>query len=232
MSIAVAIIGPAMALVGVLAGLWVGEHRWRREQARLDSAKFKGLQQDAYLELWGVVEEVQLKMRAALEELGPETFSGLLTDVNSFVIRHGVYIEDSDRQLVLEYLFWLNEYLRLLAKSPRGRELIELTAPHGISAWDFGGRLELIGELENRINRLRDQLRERIKQIVGAEPNRSSTVRPSAALLVQLRSLVEELESARKTSPMLERTDTHEEPDIEVDWDPSRPTKPIRRESS
>ncbi|MGW5514374.1 hypothetical protein [Nocardia africana] len=110
-----------------MAGLWLGERRRRRDQTRQDNARYQDGLRDAYLELWDIVEDAHLKMRACLDDLTPETFSGLLADVSGFMIRRGTFIESGDRQLVLEYLFWTNEYMRIASSSVRAITKVHLS---------------------------------------------------------------------------------------------------------
>jgi hypothetical protein len=189
MNPAIAVITPIVGLIGTLLGLWIGHRRWHRELAIKDSDRYKEELRVAYLELWDVVEDAHLKMRAAIVGLTPETFSGFLADVNNFMIRRGLFIERQDRHLVLEYLFWTNEYLRLLATTPQGRYLIQTTIAHN----DLPTDLDILDGVKDRAVSLRNNLRSRIREVVGAPESSawSTEVQPSAELLKQLDDLKE-----------------------------------------
>lgn len=181
------IFGPIIGLVGTLVGLWLGHHQWRRERDQQDRKLFDEKLQTAYFELWHVVEDAHLTMRASLSAVSSADFSGHLTDVNNFMIRHGLYIERDDRYLVLQYLFWTNEYLRRLVAEPHGREyLLSSMAHDGLSE-----RIDVLAEVQKRAEALRDQLRQRIREVVGAPKSDawSEDHRPSEELLDQLSAL-------------------------------------------
>ena len=102
----------------------------------------------AYAGLWDVTARTQEEMRGALDSLTPERFSGMLADVNSYMLREGLYIERDDRLLTIEYLFWVNEYLRIVATTHRGDVLSSMVhegLPHNVT---------LIDEVLDRANEL------------------------------------------------------------------------------
>ncbi len=116
----------------------------------------------AYAGLWDVTARTQEEMRGALDSLTPERFSGMLADVNSFMLREGLYIERDDRLLTIEYLFWVNEYLRIVATTHRGDVLSSMVhegLPHNVT---------LIDEVLDRANELRSSLRGRIRDKLDA----------------------------------------------------------------
>lgn len=194
------IAGPILTFAGVAVGLWLGERRWKREQARQDTARFESGLREAYLELWEVVESTHLKMRASLDGLSPEVFSGMLADVNGFMFRRGIFIEPADRELVLEYLFWINEYMRIAATSARERYLLETSARLD----EIPTSVAVLGELAGRTKILRERLRARIRQVAGAPITVGEhPTQPSVQLLAQLKSLVDELETRPRPSARL-----------------------------
>lgn len=196
MTVFLAVLGPSLGLLGVLTGLWVGERRSKREALRDEAKIFKEKLIATYLELWDVVEDVHLKMRESTTEgLTASTFSGLLVDVNNFMIRRGAFIERQDRLLVLEYLFWTSEYLRRLAADPRGQDSLL----HSLAHRDLTAELDLLHEVKQRAEELRQQLRDQVRKIAGAPPSEgwSPEVQPSKALLRQLDDL-----SRRATSEL------------------------------
>jgi len=193
-----AALGPVLGLLGTVFGVWLGHRQWKQEAARTDAASFQEHLREAYFKLWDVVEEAHLKMRGALDGLTPEVFSGFLADVNNFMIRHGLYIEREDRTLVLEYLFWTNEYLRILSQSPRGRALLEvsLAVVTDAEGRQLSSNVALLSEVQDRAQDLRNRLRSRIRDVVGAPPSDAWDIdkQTSEDLLTKLTELVDIVE--------------------------------------
>jgi hypothetical protein len=185
-----ALVGPVLAFGGVVAGLWLGQRRWKHEQEKAEREAYNKALREAYMELWDVVEDAHLKMRQAVTGLGTGTFPGFLTDVNSFMIRRGLYIAPEDRNLVQEYLFWTNEYLRKCAGSEELRDRIATT---GSSPGLSSGVYVLI-QLDLRTESLREQLKQRIREVCGVSnaANRPLDSRLSTDLVDKYQALIKE----------------------------------------
>lgn len=200
MIVFLAVLGPVLGLIGTGLGLWIGHRRGKTESALKEQEAFQGNLRAAYFSLWDVVEDAHLKMRSALDGLTAEVFSGFLADVNNFMIKHGLYIERDDRLLVLEYLFWTNEYLRVLTQSPRGKAAVLASLVHSADqGLEFGDRVRMLEELQERAVELRNQLRARIRQVVGAPPSTAWSPEhgPSKQLLEKLNRLTEDVSKSR-----------------------------------
>lgn len=219
-----AALGPVLGLLGIVLGVWIGHRQWQRDFAKKNAESFESHLREAYFGLWDVVEDAHLKMRAALDGLTPEVFSGFLADVNNFMIKHGLYIQRDDRLLVLEYLFWTNEYLRILAQSPRGRALIEISL--AAADWDgpdnreFGTQMGVLSEVQERAQALRNRLRDRIREVVGGPRSDawSSDHKPSGDFLFKLDALVDAVQE-RQSSYEAPAQQVHL-PESPVDWLP------------
>ena len=96
--IAVALIG----LVGTIAGLWVGYRRWLEDKRVAASKGFYAGRQEAYQQLWDRVEG--LNVDARIEALPTEDYSKRIAEINAFMLRSSLYIDDPDRQLVNSYI--------------------------------------------------------------------------------------------------------------------------------
>ncbi|MET7372866.1 hypothetical protein [Micromonospora arida] len=195
-TLAVSIATPLLAMAGVLFGLWLGHRRWRVEQTQKVASHFDDNLRQTYLELWDVVEDVHLRMRSAVTGLSPGEFGGLIADVNNFMIRKGLFIERKDRYLVLEYLFWTNEFLRRVVSSEEGRAYIAVSMAHS----DLSPRVDELALIADRAEALRSELRERIRQVVGAPSSQgwSPTERPSEDLKHKMQKLVEQVQEAQR----------------------------------
>ncbi|MEU1841166.1 hypothetical protein [Micromonospora chersina] len=196
-TLAVSIASPLLALGGVLFGLWLGHKRWRVEQTQKEGSRFDGDLKATYLELWSVVEDVHLTMRNRVVGLLPEEFGGLIADVNNFMIRKGLFIERKDRYLVLEYLFWTNEFLRRMVASGEGRAYVAISLQHD----ELAPRVDELRLIAERAERLRNALRQRIRQVVGAPPSTgwSPDERPSDDLKRKMQELVDEVQATQQT---------------------------------
>jgi hypothetical protein len=159
-----AILAPVLGLLGTVVGLVVGERRQRRTEARQQQEDFRKGEAAAYLELWRLVEESEMRLRSSLQFLSKANLAGQLTAVNQFMIRNGVYIAAADRQLVWEYLFGVYEFLRLAAQDPGVRQAVEITGvPPSLTS-----RVEGLTAVADRVEELRAQLETRVRAVLGA----------------------------------------------------------------
>lgn len=181
-TIILALAGPVLGLLGVIAGLWYGQRRWRREREDKQRNFYETKRKEAYAGLWEVVQDAHLGMRASLRKSPSLGFPAFLTNVNSFMWKHGVYIESLDRELAQEYLFLVYEFLRLVSQSEGAREWIELSvefpsSPRGPSDPSYPANMPstLIAMrlADNEANIVRDRLVERIRLVLGAPPAQS-----------------------------------------------------------
>lgn len=192
----IAIVGPLLALAGVLLGLWLGQKRWKAEQLQKERTKYDENLKATYLELWDVVEEVHIKMRSGLVGFTAEEFGGLIADVNNFMIRKGLFIERQDRYLVLEYLFWTNEFLRRVVSSKEGRAYVL----HSLSSDEMPTHVEELHQISEKAEELRGRLRARIREVIGAPHSDgwNPEEQPSEDLKGKLQQLAEAAEEERE----------------------------------
>lgn len=178
-----------MALAGVLFGLWIGQRRWRTEQDQKQQAKFLENRMDAYIELWDVVEQLNTQLR----EIGffpyePKDFLASLSGVNNFMLRKGLFIEQDDRYLVLDYLSSTFEFLQEVAGDHQAAHLLQ-------SSFVVGAEPALLKELiaiDRRNRDQREKLKARIREVLEvpapSQPLRDSDG-PPAALLARIERL-------------------------------------------
>lgn len=99
-----------------------------------------------------------------------------------------------------------NEYLRILAQSPHGRALIEITMATG--DWnapdnrELGTQVGVLEEVQERAQALRNQLRARIREVVGGPPSDawSSDHKPSHDFLIKLDALMDAVQARHSSS--------------------------------
>lgn len=196
LTLVLSLASPVLALGGVVLGLWLGQRRWKAEQVQKDRSTYENNLRATYLELWDIVEDVHIKMRNSTVGLSAEEFGGHIADVNNFMIRKGLYIERKDRYLVLEYLFWTNEFLRRVVSSDEGRAYIVMSLAND----ELPSMVQELELIRKKADQLRSALRARIRLVVGAPSSEGWTPdeRPSEQLMQQMQELAIEVESIRK----------------------------------
>ena len=196
MTVALAVLGPVLALLGVLFGLWLGHRRWQAEQAAKEKADESRHTREAYLGLWAVVSETERQIRDARNPgMTSSQFAALMADVNNYLLAQGLWIQRKDRYLVLEYLFWTSQFITLVLSDSTARDYLLISAVYD----GLPRKLNVASEALKRSDELRSQLRERIRTVIGAPGNDgwSDEVRPSEALLAQILALHAEIGAER-----------------------------------
>jgi len=111
---------PALvALVGTILTVIVGYRQWKKQQEASRQANFQQEKQQAYKTLWEMLEEVHVNLRT--KESGQAKFRGMLTEVNSFILRKSIYLDADVHE-------WSNDYLKCV------RDLKEFIASSGNDA--------------------------------------------------------------------------------------------------
>ena len=158
------IVAAVIALIGTLAGLRVGYRRWSEERKAQRSEKFEAERRDIYKGLWDRVEEVNASLRRnRVDDVG---FSELVADLNEFMIRNGAHLDDSDQHLVNLYVAAVKRFDEVVraaasedAKVPYGQTMS--IPPEVVS------RLQALGEAQDRVSRLRNELLAKVRSIVS-----------------------------------------------------------------
>jgi len=163
----IAVGAPLVGLLGVLLGLWLGQKRWKAEQAQKECALYEENLKATYLELWDVVQDIHIKLREMLGGLNGDEFATLLKTVNNFMMRKGLYIERDDRHLVLQYLSRTYEFLQILVEGGGLGKLVLISMSHD----EMPRTIEQMTYLSNSADELRSKLRNRVREVVGAPPS-------------------------------------------------------------
>lgn len=162
---------PVLGLAGVVLGIWYGQRHWKRERQDRVGDFYHAKRREAYTELWEVVQDAHLGMRASLTDGLSFDFSVFLTNVNSFAWKHGLYVEDDDRELAQAYLYLTYEFLRLVAQNEVAGSWIATTAAFPS---DVPATLRRMKVAEDEANTARDRLIERIRAVIGGQPEKLS----------------------------------------------------------
>lgn len=158
------LLAPALALLGTGFGLWLGHRRWSIERHDERGKALRQGRQDAYAALWDVVQKTHATARTTTEELTRDNFTLVLQEVNTFILRNGIYIDDDDYDLVNRYLWEVYEFVRIARSDPLTSEDVATTArlpPEHIRRVD---RLVThCTNMENHVN----QLRARVQSVLA-----------------------------------------------------------------
>jgi hypothetical protein len=105
----------------------LGYRQWRRQQETTRFSTFVIEKQSAYKGLWEKLEDVHIKVRT--EEVSQAEFNVLLREVNSYILRHALYLNDEDQVLSNEYLRMVFRFKEVLMNSvpPEAQEYFFLT---------------------------------------------------------------------------------------------------------
>ena len=91
------VIPALIALAGTVMVAFIGYRQWKRQQDSSRQSEYRTQRQQTYKELWEKLEDVHVRLRT--EVVGGYEFSSLVRDVNSFILKRGLYLEKDDREL-------------------------------------------------------------------------------------------------------------------------------------
>lgn len=157
------VIAAAIALVGTLIGLVIGYRRWARERTDQRFARFEADRQDIYKSMWDRVEQINASLRR--ERVDNAGFGELVSDLNEFIIRNGAHVDDADYQLVNRYVAAVKQFHDIVSKLPE-----EAQVPYGQTQAipeEVVKRITELGEAQVQVGRLRDELRSKVRLILG-----------------------------------------------------------------
>jgi hypothetical protein len=158
------VIGAALALLGVLAGLGVAVRKSSRERRDAKTADFTKERQTAYRALWINVEGVSVALRT--EALTAEELRDRIRNLNAELLKAGIYVDEADRELASAYVT-AAERLQSIASSsndPVAKAAFEATSriPSEVVQ-----RVRDLGAAQEQATSLRAQLVQRIRAVLG-----------------------------------------------------------------
>ena len=159
-SIAVAVFGVG----GTVFGVSVGYRQWRRDRADKKSEPFRNERREAYKELWSKVELLNIFLRT--DSVAAKDFSSEVTELNAFMLLHGVYVDDSDRQLVNEYVRAVFEFQGAVRGSDDERARVALGETWVIPPETLK-RVETVRRSHEVVQTLRDRFAEKTRSVLG-----------------------------------------------------------------
>lgn len=105
------LIPATIALLGTILTIVIGYRQWKRQQ----DAPFVSAKQSAYKGLFEKLEEAHIKLRT--EEVDLNKFRDLVRDVNSYILRNSLYLDERDRTLSNTYLDALYRFKEIVMES-------------------------------------------------------------------------------------------------------------------
>ena len=160
------IIVAIIAFVGTIVGIFIGYRKWRGDRDSSRYGQFEVDKQQAYKGLWNRIEQYNIKVR--VEEVTSEQFSDHLRELNSFMLRHGIYLDDDDRALANKYAEAVFDFQKTVRNSEVEDARIPLGSTQDIPDSAIQGAKE-IGEAQNVALKLRSEIRDKIRSVLSGK---------------------------------------------------------------
>jgi hypothetical protein len=157
------VIAALIALLGTLVVAVIGYRRWDKERQAQRFSRFEADRQDVYKILWDRVQNVNASLRRG--RVDASGFSELVADLNEFMIRNGAHLDDADQQLVNKYIAAVRSFHEVVSSAD-----LEAQIPYGSTQAippEVANRIKHLSEAQQQANRLRDQLREKVRLVLG-----------------------------------------------------------------
>lgn len=156
------VIPATIALLGTILTVVFGYRQWKRQQEASRRGAYVAEKQSAYKELWVKLEDVHLKLRT--DEVSEQDFRKLVLEVNSYILRQSLYLDEYDRELS-------NQYLRAV------RRMKDAVLEHGDEESEFAmvDSLRMPPEVITFAKEYRESIRQ-VDQIRGALIERFRTI--------------------------------------------------------
>jgi hypothetical protein len=161
-TIIAAVIGAAAT---VLAAVF-GYRQWARDRTSQKSARFDADRHEIYKSLWDRVEQVNAALRR--EKVDEAGFQEMVADLNEYILRNGVHVDEADYKLANEYVAAVKTFHRVVSKlDPEDQVAYGRTEmlPRSVVS-----KAAEVGRAHSEVSRLRQQLREKVRAMLGAEP--------------------------------------------------------------
>jgi hypothetical protein len=108
------VIPALIALVGTLLTLYIMSRQQRQQTQQEIRKPFTTDQQAAYKALWDELESVHILLRT--DEAALKRYNDALAQVNAFLMKNALYLDDSDKTLANEYLASLKQMTEIVNK--------------------------------------------------------------------------------------------------------------------
>jgi hypothetical protein len=152
-----------IALVGTVLAILVGYRQWKRQQQTTREGEFRFQKQQTYKELWEKLEDVHIRLRTGV--VSSDEFRSLIRDVNSYILKRGLYLEGDDQQLANQYLSKVREFTDLVAACDSGdaKEAVSETAE---IPSDVILNVRGLGKIQTEVNQIREEILVRYRRVL------------------------------------------------------------------
>ncbi len=158
---------PALiALAGTVLALLLGYRQWKRQQDTSRENEFRTQRQQTYIQLWEKLEDVHVRLRT--EVVGGDEFRVLVRDVNSYLLKRSLFLEDDDQALANRYLSKVREFAELVAACDSEDLKRAFSDTEAIPPAVVRFARES-GEVQAEVNRIREELLVRYRGVLRGD---------------------------------------------------------------
>lgn len=155
-----AIVPALIALLGTLLTIAVGVWQWRKQTQSQRTRPFAADKQAAYKALWEKLEEAHVKIR--VENTNAADFKKAVQDINGFILKQSLYLDENDRALANTYLSKLQAFSNFV-QSSENEILKETWADTGAFPPEMTNAIRAYQEMES----VRNQILERCRKVLS-----------------------------------------------------------------
>lgn len=159
------IVLPALiALIGTIIAIVAGYRQWKRQQASSREESFFAEKRTAYKGLWEKLEEVHITLRT--EEVSRSDFNQLVLGVNSYILKHALFLDEKDQDLSNQYLQAVRRLKEAIAASNDERAEEAMSTSMAIPR-DVIDDAQDIRAKADEVDLIRNSILERIRNIIS-----------------------------------------------------------------
>jgi hypothetical protein len=155
-----------IALVGTIIAVFVGYRQWKRQQDTTRTSDFQAERQKTYKELWEKLEDVHVRLRTMAVQT--EEFRSLLRDVNSYILKHSLYLEKDDHRLANQYLAKVRDFTNLVASFSSAPAKIALEDTADIPP-EVMKSVEEMAKAQKDVDQIREGIVARYRKVLTGE---------------------------------------------------------------
>jgi 5-methylthioribose kinase len=155
-----------IALIGTVLVVLMGYRQWRRQQDTSRESEFRTQKQQTYMQLWEKLEDVHVRLRT--EVVGGDEFRALVRDVNSYILKRGLFLEDDDQALANRYMSKVREFAGLVAACDSADLKRAFNDTEAIPPAVVRFAQES-GDIQAEVNRIREKLLMRYRSVLRGD---------------------------------------------------------------
>ncbi|HXC95470.1 MAG TPA: hypothetical protein VNU92_07205 [Edaphobacter sp.] len=158
---------PALiALTGTTLTIFVGYRQWKGQQDASRNNDFQTERQRTYKELWEKLEDLHVRLRT--EVVGGEEFHTIIRDINSYMLKRGLYLETDDQTLANEYLSKVREFTGVVAASDSADAKAAVSDTRAFSP-AFTSSVQKLAKIQTEVDQIRGKLVARYRAVLSAK---------------------------------------------------------------